>query len=82
MHKIPHDYMGYVYEWVADEVAARIASGDLPLLSALPNERRLAQEYGVSLGSARRAIDVLRKRGLVTTIRAKGTFVVQREASR
>ena len=82
MPKVPTDLVGYVYDWLADDLAARIASGDLPIRTALPNERRLADEYGVSLGTTRRAVEILRKRGLVTTIRSKGTFVVQRETRR
>jgi aminoglycoside phosphotransferase (APT) family kinase protein len=38
-------------------------------------ERRLADEYGVSLGTARRATELLRDRGLVFTLRSKGTFI-------
>ncbi len=66
----------YIYAAVADHVAARIASGELPTGSRLPGERELAEEYGVALGTARRAVAELRERGLVTTLPAKGTFVV------
>ncbi|WP_233157341.1 MULTISPECIES: winged helix-turn-helix domain-containing protein [Amycolatopsis] len=82
MPRVPNDLVGYVYEWLADDIAARIASGELPPRSALPNERRLAEEYRVSLGTARHAVEILRERGLVTTIRSKGTFVVERETNR
>ena len=65
----------YVYVRVADHMAARIAAGELPAGSRLPGERDLAAEYGVALGTARRAITVLRERRLVITLPAKGTFV-------
>jgi GntR family transcriptional regulator len=39
--------------------------------------RALAEEYGVALGTIRRAMDELRDRGLVTTLSAKGTFVTR-----
>ncbi|WP_198958339.1 MULTISPECIES: winged helix-turn-helix domain-containing protein [Amycolatopsis] len=71
---------GYVYEWVAAYIADRINSGELPVYARLPSEKRLAVEYGVSLGSARHATRILRERGFVMTIRSKGTFVAPRNA--
>jgi GntR family transcriptional regulator len=65
----------YLYAVMADHLAARIAAGDLPAGSRLPAERDLAAEYGVALGTARRAVEELRTRGLVVTLPAKGTFV-------
>jgi hypothetical protein len=46
---------GYVYEQMYEHLAGRIASGDLAPNTPLPAERRLAQEYRVSLGTARHA---------------------------
>lgn len=68
---------GYVYEQLADHIAGLIERGKLRPHTPLPAERRLAEEYGVSLGTARRATRVLRKRGLVVTLRSKGTFVTE-----
>ncbi|MUL41653.1 winged helix-turn-helix transcriptional regulator [Streptomonospora sp. PA3] len=68
--------IGYVYAAVADHLVARMDAGDLPSGARLPGERDLAEEYGVALGTARRAIQELRDRGRVTTLPAKGTFVV------
>ncbi|MEV0756806.1 winged helix-turn-helix domain-containing protein [Streptosporangium sp. NPDC050280] len=67
--------MAYVYAQMADHIALRIAAGDLRPGSRLPGERALAEEYGVALGTARRAVEELRDRGLVVTLPAKGTFV-------
>jgi GntR family transcriptional regulator len=66
---------GYLYTAVADHVAARVTAGDLPPGARLPGERDLADEYGVSLGTARRALVELRDRGIVTTLPGKGTFI-------
>lgn len=66
----------YLYEAMADHIAARIASGDLPPGSRLPAEVDLAEEYRVGLSTARRAVKELRERGLVQTLPVKGTFVV------
>ena len=72
---------GYVFEMMADHLAARIEAGDLPAGMPLPSERRLAEEYGVSLGTARHATRLLRYRGLVITVRSKGTYVTRRAAA-
>ncbi|GLY63814.1 GntR family transcriptional regulator [Amycolatopsis taiwanensis] len=71
----PGDTPGYIYERMADHIATRINAGELAPHKPLPAERRLAEEYGVSLGTARRATELLRERGLVVTLRSKGTFV-------
>ncbi|MGK3105328.1 MULTISPECIES: winged helix-turn-helix domain-containing protein [Streptomyces] len=65
----------YVYMQVADHVAWQIESGRLRPGARLAGERDLAQEYGVSVQTARRAVQELRDRGLATTLPAKGTFI-------
>jgi GntR family transcriptional regulator len=65
----------YLYARVADHLAARITAGVLAPGARLSGERDLAAEYGVALGTARRAVEELRRRGLVITLPAKGTFI-------
>jgi DNA-binding GntR family transcriptional regulator len=72
---------GYVYVKMADHITARITVGDLSPGARLPAERDLAEEYAVSLGTARRATAELRERGLVITIPVKGTYVTDRSQS-
>jgi len=67
----------YVYAAMADHIAARIDAGELPAGARLPAERDLAAEYQVAVGTARRAVEELRQRGIVVTLPAKGTFVTQ-----
>ncbi|MEU1731379.1 winged helix-turn-helix domain-containing protein [Streptosporangium sp. NPDC020145] len=67
----------YVYAALADHIARRIEAGDLNPGARLPGERDLAEEYGVALGTVRRAVEELRERGLVVTLPAKGTYVAQ-----
>ncbi|NKQ57589.1 winged helix-turn-helix transcriptional regulator [Amycolatopsis sp. K13G38] len=69
------DPAGYLYEQMASHLAQRIASGELKPNTPLRGERDLAEEYGVSLGTARHATRLLRYRGLVVTVRSKGTYV-------
>lgn len=64
-----------VYVQVADDIAARIASGELASGARLPAERDLAAEYGVAYDSVRRATAVLRDRELIVTVHGRGTFV-------
>jgi DNA-binding GntR family transcriptional regulator len=63
------------YMRVADDIAARIASSELKPGARLRSERDLAEYYEVSYGTIRRAMEVLRERGLITTIHGRGTFV-------
>ncbi|MCD7438860.1 winged helix-turn-helix domain-containing protein [Streptomyces lincolnensis] len=66
----------YEYVKLADGIAADIASGTLPQGAALPSERAMTDLYRVSIGTVRRAVVELRKRGLVATLPAKGTYVI------
>jgi GntR family transcriptional regulator len=65
----------YVSVALADHIAARIEAGELPTGARLPAERDLAADYQVAVGTARRAVEELRQRGLVVTLPAKGTYV-------
>ncbi|MFF3615981.1 GntR family transcriptional regulator [Streptomyces sp. NPDC002580] len=71
----------YEYVKLADAIAADIASGKLPRGAALPGERAMTELYSVSIGTVRRAIVELRKRDLVATLPAKGTYVIGAPAS-
>jgi GntR family transcriptional regulator len=66
------------YARVADDIASRITSGELAPGARLRAERDLAVYYEVSYGTVRRAMALLRERGLITTIHGRGTFVSQR----
>lgn len=63
------------YMRVADDIAARIGSGELKAGARLRAERDLAEHYEVSYGTVRRAMEVLRERGLISTVHGRGTFV-------
>lgn len=65
----------YVYMQVADHLADRIHRGQLQPGARLPGEQDLAEEYGVAIGTVRRAVRELRDRGLVTTLPSKGTYI-------
>jgi len=65
-----------VYVAIADVLAARIEDGTYPPEGRLPAELDLAAEFGASRESVRRAVDELRKRGLIETVKGKGSFIL------
>jgi GntR family transcriptional regulator len=71
----------YLYVAFADYLTRLIENGTLPPGARLPGERDLAVEYGVSIGTVRRATRDLRERGLVATLPAKGTYVARQRRS-
>ena len=64
-----------LYEQLAVVLRAMIKSGQLQPRDPVPSESQLQQEHGVSRGTVRRALDILRDEGLVVTIAGRGTFV-------
>ena len=68
-----------IYRGIARNLAERIESGALPSGSRVPSERELASEYGVSLMTARAAVNLLGQRGLVERRARSGTFVARRK---
>lgn len=65
-----------VYAAVADDIARRIASGELGSGDRIPGELDMAATYGIARMTAARAVRELRDRNLVQTVRGKGTFVL------
>ena len=63
----------YAYLQVADDLERRINAGEIEV--KLPGERDLAEEYGVAYTTVRRAMEVLRNRGVIITRHGRGTFV-------
>lgn len=68
-----------VYVAIADVLARRIEDGTYPPDGRLPAELDLAAEFGASRESVRRAMDQLRKRGWIETVKGKGHFVTRPE---
>jgi GntR family transcriptional regulator len=67
-----------VYVVVADHIARKITAGTLAPGARLAGEYALAEQYGVARMTVARAVRELRERGLVVTVRGKGTFVAPR----
>jgi GntR family transcriptional regulator len=65
------------YAQIEDQLAARIASGELAGGERLPPERELAESLGVSRMTVRQALSSLAGRGLVERGVGRGTFVAR-----
>lgn len=61
---------------VRDVLAQRISLGVWKANAVLPNELMLAQEFGVSQGTVRKALDTLEAEKIVWRKQGQGTFVV------
>lgn len=60
---------------IADEIERRIRSGKYRPKAPI-YEVRIAQEFDVARETARKAVSILRVRGLVETVRGMGSFVL------
>jgi GntR family transcriptional regulator len=65
------------YAQLAGILRRRIEAGDIT--GKLPSEKTLAQEFGLAQNTVRRALDVLREEGLITSVQGLGSFVRQGE---
>ena len=62
------------YRQIAADLRARVESGEYPPDSRLPSKSQMIERYGVALATVNRAVDELRKLGLVETVHGVGTF--------
>ncbi|MFH9977959.1 GntR family transcriptional regulator [Streptomyces sp. NPDC017179] len=65
-----------LYEQIARVLTTRITDGTYPPRRRIPSEAGIVEEFGVSRPTARAAVQLLVERGLVQTVRGKGSFVV------
>jgi GntR family transcriptional regulator len=64
-----------LYSQIKDLIIEQIVKGVWSPGDLLPSETRLGQDYGVSQGTVRKALDVLASENLVMRHQGKGTFV-------
>lgn len=67
-----------LYSQIRELLLARMMSGDWRPGHMLPSEFKIAEEYGVSQGTVRKAIEDMEAERLVVRRQGKGTFVVAR----
>ncbi len=70
---LDHDSPLPLFEQLADLLRRQIDDGTLTV--RLPSEAALVQEFGISRGTAHRAVMILVGAGYVRISRGKGTFV-------
>jgi GntR family transcriptional regulator len=68
---------GLAYVLIAEDIESRIRSGELAPGTRLRSERDLAEFYGRSYGTVRKAIALLRDRGLVVTVHGRGNYTAK-----
>jgi GntR family transcriptional regulator len=66
---------GLRYIKIADDIEAKIRSGELPPGTRLRAERDLAGHYEVAVMTYRKAMRVLRERNLIESVHGDGTYV-------
>lgn len=64
-----------LYQQVKQHLVHRVITGEWKPGQLLPSESKLAEEYGLSQGTVRKAIEELASEGLVSRQAGKGTFV-------
>lgn len=67
------------YREIADDLAARMESGEYPAETLLPSYRELADLYSVSVTTIQQALRLLRDRGLIVGRQGRGVFVAPRD---
>jgi DNA-binding LacI/PurR family transcriptional regulator/DNA-binding transcriptional regulator YhcF (GntR family) len=66
-----------LYQRICDHVLEQIRSGELAPGARVASEMELAEQFQVSRITSKRALEVLRRSGVIERIRGKGSFVVQ-----
>lgn len=74
-------YVGPLHQQVAMALEKEIVGGAYSVGQPLPGEQDLASRFQVSVGTMRRALTSLTKRGLISRQRGRGTIIVQTNSS-
>ncbi|RKR89568.1 GntR family transcriptional regulator [Micromonospora pisi] len=67
------------YQVVADELRAKIESGEWSAGTKLPSRSQLCKQYGVSDTVVGKAMMLLRATGLIETLEGVGVYAAQRK---
>ena len=76
MEPLSRNSAGTLYHQLLRILRGRIESGEIGVGDRLPSEAELVSDFGVSRTTARRALDELRREGLVRREPGRGTFLV------
>lgn len=75
MKPLSRSSAGTLYHQLLGVLRGRIESGEIGVGDRLPSEADLVSDFGVSRTTARRALDELRRQGLVRREPGRGTFL-------
>jgi GntR family transcriptional regulator len=75
-------YATPLYKELERRMRETLAAGEWKPGEAIPSERRLAERYGVSIGTLRKAIDELVAANLLIRQQGRGTFVATHDRDR
>lgn len=64
-----------LYQRLREEMLAKIAAGEWTPGAPIPTEAELTRQYGVAIGTVRKAVDTLVSEGLLLRSQGRGTFV-------
>ncbi|MEV1199474.1 winged helix-turn-helix domain-containing protein [Microbispora rosea] len=68
------------YLQLADILRERITSGEIPPGRRVPSQMELEQEFDISRNTIKKALDVLKREGLLETAPGRGLFVRAQDA--
>lgn len=71
-----------IYKEIKQALMRRLASGDWKPGAAIPSEARLGQEFGVAIGTIRKAVDELAAENILIRQQGRGTFVATHNRDR
>src|SRR5918995_1017522 len=75
MRRLSRSSAGTLYHQILLGLTEQIESGEIGVGDRLPSEADLVSDFGVSRTTARRALDELRRQGLVRREPGRGTFL-------
>jgi GntR family transcriptional regulator len=64
-----------LYQQIADVIRKKIETGEYPPRTAVPSITKLTSEFGVAEVTVRKALDLLKREGVLVTTPGRGTFV-------
>lgn len=79
--QVERDAPASPFQQLAGILRARVKRGDWNPNRAIPSENALADEYGLSRPTVRRAIAALAEEGLVYAVSGRGTYVAEQPAN-
>jgi GntR family transcriptional regulator len=66
-----------IYRQLADQLTAKIRAGEYQPGERIPSEHQLAAGFGIGRPTARQAVDLLVRKGLLSRRRGSGTYVCE-----